>query len=134
MDTQDTTTGTSITEVSIFLPLPPVELSKNGRAHHMERHEIFQQHKLVARSAINRVLPSGFTAWRGPVNVSIVWHQANRGHWPDRDNVIQRCAAYQDSTEDAGLIVNDKQIRSYAVDYVKDSHEGVSITFRLKAE
>ena len=133
MDTQDTTTGTSITEVQVWLPLPPVELSKNGRSHWAERHEIFQQHKMIAKSAINRVLPSGFTAWRGPVNVSIVWQQHHTGHWPDRDNVIQRIAAYQDATEDAGLIANDKQIRSYAVDYVKDTHEGVHVTFRLEA-
>ena len=129
MDTQDTTTGTSIMELSIWLPLPPVELSKNGRAHWAERHEIFQSHKMVARSAINRVLPSGFTAWRGAVDVHIVWHQANRGHWPDRDNTIQRCSAFMDAAEDAGLIANDRQIRSFRVDYEKSTDEGVSITF-----
>jgi site-specific DNA-cytosine methylase len=50
-------------------------------------------------------------------------------HWPDRDNTIQRCSAFMDAAEDAGLIANDRQMRSFRVDYVKSADEGVSILF-----
>ena len=124
---------TQISELSIWVPLPPVELSKNGRANVYVRNQIFQQHKMLSRSAINRVLPSGFIAWTGPVDVHIVWHQSSQRYWPDRDNLITRCAAYMDGAEGkdngAGLFVNDKQVRSFKVDYEKDTNEGVSITF-----
>ena len=121
--------ASTITQVQIWTPLPPVELSKNGRAHWADKHAIFQDHKMIARAAVNRVLPSGFTPWRGPVDVSIVWRQHHTGHWPDRDNTITRLAAAMDGAEDAGLFANDRQIRSYRLDYVKDIDEGVSITF-----
>jgi Holliday junction resolvase RusA-like endonuclease len=120
---------TQISELSIWVPLPPMELSKNGRAHWAERNRIYQEHRMIARAAINRVLPSGFDSWRGPVDVHINWCQHNQGHWPDRDNTIQRCAAFMDATEDAGLIANDRQIRSFRVDFHKQSNEGVSLTF-----
>ena len=119
----------TITELTIWLPLPPMELSKNGRAHWAERNQIFQEYKMVATAAINRVLPSGFASWRGAVDVHIIWRQHHQGHWPDRDNLITRCAAFMDAAESTGLIVNDRQIRSYRVDYEKSTNEGVSITF-----
>lgn len=133
-------TTNTITELTIWLPLPPVELSKNGRAHTLgrgSRHELFQSYKMQAISGINRVLTSAHQPWSGPVSVHIRWHQWNRGHWPDHGAVIERCACYIDAAEietarstGAGLFINDKQVIRQDVEYIKDQNEGVSITFR----
>ena len=129
----------TITELSIWVPLPPVELSKNGRVQTLGKggkHDLFQEYKRQAISGINRVLTSAHQPWEGPVDVTIRWHQWNRGHWPDYGAVIERCACYIDAAEieterstGAGLFVNDRQVRTQTVEYVKDQNEGVSITF-----
>ena len=113
--------------LQLYLPLPPMELSKNGRANPFERNRLYQSHKMVARSAINRVLTSAHEPWTGPVTVHLVWRYKRNA--PDRDNAIERVACYVDAAEECGLMLNDKQVSGYQVDYIKSDDEGVSITF-----
>jgi Holliday junction resolvase RusA-like endonuclease len=127
-------TSTKTRELTISVPVPPVELSKNGRAHHMERHEIFQEHKMAARAEINRQLTARDMTHSGPVQVIATWY-ASRRPFPDRDNAISRLSPYADAAEDTGLIVNDAQIESYRVVYSLDAaNPRVELTFVMEAE
>lgn len=120
------TTGRDLT---ISVPVPPVELSKNGRANPWDRNRIYQEHKMLARNEVNRQLVSGTPSYTGPVQVIAIWY-AHRRPFPDRDNAIERLAAAQDAAQDTGLIANDRQIESYRVIYSLDrDNPRVELTF-----
>ena len=113
--------------LQLYLPLPSNDLSKNGRSHWSVRNALYQQHKQAARAGINRLLTADHQPWTGPVTVHLVWRYKRNA--PDRDNAIERVACYVDAAEECCLMLNDKHVSGYRVDYVKDSDEGVSITF-----
>jgi hypothetical protein len=112
--------------VSVELPLPPVELSKNARVGRRTIAPLYAKHREDARRAVWSALNSkdfharGGGIYRGEtwpaVDMVIVWKSQARW-FPDDDNAIARCAAYRDGAADAGLVANDQDIRAAGVIY-----------------
>ena len=112
----------------VYLPTPDRVLDKNGRgwtatgkrrdgSHYYvsERSMHYKARREDARRTIAATLATR-RAGSGPFverdqrcYLTIDWF-GPKGHWPDDDNVIERCAAYRDGAQDAGLVVNDRQI------------------------
>lgn len=103
--------------VRVELPLPPTELGKNGRVNHFKRHRLFQQHKGWARYAILEALDGYPVYWPCGVTMNVDWHFA--GPQPDDDNVWGRVAAYRDAAQEAGLVVNDRQVTTGRVTFYR---------------
>lgn len=114
-------------------PLPPITLSKNGRANWRRIHEDFQTVLARARQQFaNRANYNASLAW--PVHAAImdvVWCQA-RGRRPDDDNVFARVAAVRDAAQHVGMVADDKHIRVGEVFYerVLPGEEFCQVQFR----
>jgi Holliday junction resolvase RusA-like endonuclease len=107
------------TTFTIKVPIPPYELSKNGRLNPWQRNAVYQQYKMVARNEINRKRTAHDRTHYGAVRVHVTWY-AHRRPFPDSDNAIGRCAAYIDAAEETGLIANDDQVQDVSVEFYID--------------
>lgn len=122
-------TTTGLNSITVILPIPPVELSKNGRANRWKRHRLFQQHKESARLVLYGALRGERPEWADGVTVRVDWVVAS-GRPPDVDNATERIAAYMDGAQAAGLIADDRHIVGYQFRFDLD-HESphVALTF-----
>lgn len=122
-------TTTALNSITIILPVPPVDLSKNGRAGWRKRHRLFRQHKETARLVLYGALRGERPEWPDGVNVRVDWYAAS-GRPPDVDNATERLAAYIDGAEAVGLVVNDRQITGYQFRFDVDRESPhVALTF-----
>lgn len=123
---------TTLRTITIILPVPPVELSKNGRANRWKRHRLFQQHKDSARLVLYGALRGERPEWAGGVTVRVDWYVAS-GRPPDIDNATERIAAYMDGAQAAGLLIDDRQIVDYQFRFSSDrENPHVALTFERR--
>lgn len=117
-----------MTEATITLPLPPRELSKNGRAPWPVRHRLYQAWRQTAAALWREA--TGYTEprWDGPVVVVVEWRF--RGPEPDVSNVTARLDPIIDAAQDAGLIRNDRQVEAFLVNRVRSREPQVVVTVR----
>lgn len=118
--------------LSVELPLPPLELSKNGRADRWKRGKLYREHRTWACRAVQGAYPTtaDAKAWDGPIAVEVRWFKPG-GPDPDRDNAIGRLAAYFDGCQDARLFLNDRQIADVQLVFSFDrDRPRVELTFR----
>lgn len=112
----------TVDRISITLPIPPLELSKNGRADFRERAKLYRQHRGWARLAVYNELRGERPEWPDPIEIVVLWF-VRSGPAPDVDNATERLAAYVDGMVDAGLIANDRQVKRYRVMFRHDANE-----------
>lgn len=103
----------------VTLPVPPYELSKNGRVDRWKYNRIYQQHKQVGISKIREAMPDGDECWNCPVYVHVIWYKPSRRKL-DFTNAVHRLDSYLDSSQAAGLIVDDAQIRGIQIEFFVD--------------
>lgn len=112
-DTAQRATGLKTASYTISLPLPSRALSLNGRAHWTTRARETATVRLAAKAAWGEASAWQRPMWDGPCWIEIDWHY--RGSAPDTASAIERCKAICDALQDAGLIVDDVQVRGHAV-------------------
>lgn len=120
--------GTLTDTVTITMPLPPMELSKNTRVGWRTRSRTYRQWRGDAKHEILHALGRSRPTWEGPVFVIIRWYY--QGPRPDTGNIIARCDPILDGAQDAGLLVDDGQVAGYAVERVEDRKPRLVLTFR----
>ena len=103
-----------IESYTITQPLPPRELSKNGRPNPWDRADLYRATRESARLAWLQATAYQRPLWDGTCFVWVNWYY--RGSAPDTDNAIARCSAIFDALQDAGIIINDRQIERHVVD------------------
>lgn len=108
--------------VTITMPIPPYDLSKNGRMDRRRWNQLYQEHRFLAVYQIKRATYYRAPHWSGPVCMIVRWY-GKRAPFPDRDNAIARLAPIADAAEASGLIVNDSQIVDHQIDYAVDPHD-----------
>lgn len=113
-------TTTDLRAVTVTLPIPPLELSKNGRVDWRKRARLYRQHREWARLAVYNELRGERPEWTDDIEIIVLWF-VRSGPNPDVDNATERLAAYVDGMVDAGLIVNDRQVKRYAVAFRHDA-------------
>lgn len=119
--------------VRVCLPVPPIELSKNGRVHRIVWNRLFQQYKQVATNRLRELMDWQGYGWNCPVQVTVRWYAKTR-RFPDQDNGIARLAPYCDAAQAAGLIVDDCQIRGISIEFFVDrENPRVEIVFERMA-
>ena len=119
-----------VNSITIILPVPPTDLSKNGRVNRWKRHRLFQQHKESARLVIYGALRGERPEWSNGINVRVDWYIAS-GRPPDIDNATERIAAYMDGAQAAGLIADDRHIAGYQFRFGVD-HESPHVTLTFE--
>lgn len=117
-----------MTEATITLPLPPRELSKNGRAPWPVRHRLYQEWRQTAAALWREATGYAEPRWEGPVVVVVEWRF--RGPEPDVSNVTARIDPIIDAAQDAGLIANDRQVEGFLVNRVRSREPQVVVTVR----
>lgn len=121
--------------ITLTLPLPPRDLSKNARIHWRTRARVFKQHRAMAFCAV-REQHAAVPTWPQAV-MHVAWYQIKAGGGTDDDNALQRCAAYRDGVAASGLVDDDKQIviGTVTVHRVAHKHEQrVVLRFERVAE
>ena len=115
-------------DIQVDLPLPPMELGKNGRAHYHAKARLYREHRTWATYVIQDAL-TDVEPWPGAV-MDVIW-KYRLGVHPDDDAVWQRVAAYRDGAQDAQLVANDATIRTGTVTFerVPKGDEGVVLVF-----
>jgi Holliday junction resolvase RusA-like endonuclease len=129
--TPGTLDAATLFPIRLELPLPPRELSKNGRAHWATKATLYQQHKLIATWTLIANVGRDITPTDALVVMGVTW-QGPKHHWPDADAVVERTACIRDALEAAGIIVNDKQIEQICVRF-KVGERRCLVEFRLAA-
>jgi hypothetical protein len=114
--------------ISIDLPLPPSSLSPNGRSNYYAKNRDAQQMKMLGRNATNH---HADPSWPWPsASAQIIWHHSGRA--PDDDNAIASCKSIRDGIAEAGIVTDDRHIRTAGVQFVKvrkaDEHLTIVLT------
>ena len=113
--------------VTITLPIPDRILSPNARPHWAAKAKRTKAPRWMAEQEARAVRGAD---WPWPfARVSLMCYWPTLRFWDD-DNISGACKAYRDGVADAGLVTNDKRIRSGSVDHAKDkANPRVEMTF-----
>lgn len=116
--------------VTVVLPIPHPKLSPNGsHGHYLAVAPLRRQHRFWAYVAAREVLGKSFPLWGGRIWLDVRWVVPNPTWFPDDDNGASRLKAYRDGVGDAGLFINDQQVRLRDFTCVKGSSARVELTF-----
>lgn len=122
-------TTATVDRVSVTLPIPPLDLSKNGRLTWRAKAACYKQHREHGFYKLYNALRGERPEWSEDVEIAVLWFKKS-GPAPDVDNATERLAAYVDGAVDAGLIVNDRQVRRYRIMFRQDAENPrVELTF-----
>jgi len=120
--------------ITITLPVPPRELSPNGRTHWAVKARHVKEARTLAQvEAHNAMICAGFpkqAKWERAKVTAKVIKRDRRGRMDD-DNFKASCKSYCDGVCDAGLILNDRGLEwgdvAYVIDKAAEPH--VELTF-----
>lgn len=103
----------NVIRLTITVPIPPVELSPNGRSHWATKARKVKvarkQGEHAAMFALDE-LKARPPKWAVATITPMVYIKDRRSRW-DRDNIIGACKAYCDGIADAGIVKNDSGFR-----------------------
>ena len=111
--------------LEITLPLPPRELSPNGRPHHLAKAKRVKEYRsesmMSAMCAVRDLGDSdshGFP-WLEAV-IQIRWFAKTKS-FPDADNALASLKAAFDGLVDAGVLSDDRRVTYPPVEIAKDA-------------
>jgi hypothetical protein len=120
--------------LTVVLPIPDSRLGLNGsHGHWRGKAWIRQEHRHAARILTQATLKGEQPLWEDRVWVDLLWVVKNPAWFPDDDGAWARCKAYRDGVGDAGLFVNDKQVRLREFTTQKGDNPRVELTFEQAA-
>lgn len=102
--------------VRIDLPVPPKQLSPNGRSHYMAKARITKQARATAAACALAALSTRPMWKRATVKAMWYFPDARRR---DHDNLMASCKAYFDGLRDAGIIEDDSGLTHEAPEFYK---------------
>jgi crossover junction endodeoxyribonuclease RusA len=104
--------------IVITLPIPPKELSPNGRFHHMVKARAVKRYRQAAHIVTVGELAGDRPKWK-EATAQVRWYTKTKRR-PDADNALSSMKPVWDSMQDAGLLDNDRGLTHKPIVFAVD--------------
>lgn len=95
-------------KITVSVPLPPNELSPNGRAHWAAAHREKRRQKLSAWAQATEAVGGAPPRWEHARVTTTYYVRDKRGLKRDEDNALASLKAAFDGIAEAGVVANDR--------------------------